>query len=231
MTMNKVQGQSSKVAGVDLWIDCFLYVAWKKTNSSSLEARTVKQSVMVGTGVVQGEGGWPPSYLGNVIRPVSCYSNTSRMRSLCQEVEDEITHCVRPEDTVARRAVIILRRVLPTAPRLGCDEDVLSSVANDSDINGLSRPEDNKRRGRKRSVAIQAYEDMPKRARADSYNTEPDQTSPLSDPDEKRANRYIQKKAALTEKKRPTQEGQLVQYLCPWVGWRPSDKAGSLKHS
>uniref|UniRef100_A0A1B6EQ09 RNA demethylase ALKBH5 n=1 Tax=Cuerna arida TaxID=1464854 RepID=A0A1B6EQ09_9HEMI len=96
---------------------------------------------------------------------------------------DEITHCVRPEDTVARRAVIILRRVLPTAPRLGCDENVLSPIANDSDINGLSRPDDNKRRGRKRSVAIQAHEDMPKRARADSYNTEPDQTSPLSDPD------------------------------------------------
>lgn len=31
---------------------------------------------------------------------------------------DQITHCVRPEDTRARRAVIILRRVLPDAPRL-----------------------------------------------------------------------------------------------------------------
>ncbi|XP_071444350.1 RNA demethylase ALKBH5-like [Hetaerina americana] len=31
---------------------------------------------------------------------------------------DEITHCVRPQDTVAKRAVIILRRVLPNAPRL-----------------------------------------------------------------------------------------------------------------
>ncbi|XP_074648970.1 RNA demethylase ALKBH5-like [Tubulanus polymorphus] len=31
---------------------------------------------------------------------------------------DEITHCIRPQDIVKRRAVIILRRVLPDAPRL-----------------------------------------------------------------------------------------------------------------
>lgn len=31
---------------------------------------------------------------------------------------DNITHCIRPQDTVARRAVIVLRRVLPEAPRL-----------------------------------------------------------------------------------------------------------------
>ncbi|XP_067672775.1 RNA demethylase ALKBH5-like [Haliotis asinina] len=34
---------------------------------------------------------------------------------------DGITHCIRPQDVVARRAVIILRRVLPDAPRLDDD--------------------------------------------------------------------------------------------------------------
>jgi len=81
---------------------------------------------------------------------------------------DEITHCVRPEDTVARRAVIILRRVLPTAPRIGCDEEVLSVISNQTEINGLSRPTDEKRRGRKRSVSSQVHEYKPKRARANS---------------------------------------------------------------
>ncbi|XP_071509093.1 RNA demethylase ALKBH5-like [Diadema antillarum] len=31
---------------------------------------------------------------------------------------DEVTHCIRPQDVKSRRAVIILRRVLPEAPRL-----------------------------------------------------------------------------------------------------------------
>lgn len=31
---------------------------------------------------------------------------------------DKITHCIRPQDTINRRAVILLRRILPTAPRL-----------------------------------------------------------------------------------------------------------------
>jgi len=35
---------------------------------------------------------------------------------------DEITHCIRPEDTRYRRAVIILRHVPDTAPRLSLDE-------------------------------------------------------------------------------------------------------------
>lgn len=38
---------------------------------------------------------------------------------------DEITHCVRPQDTVKRRAVIILRRVLPDAPRLESEKHLL----------------------------------------------------------------------------------------------------------
>ncbi|XP_054288989.1 RNA demethylase ALKBH5-like [Macrosteles quadrilineatus] len=84
---------------------------------------------------------------------------------------DEITHCVRPEDTVARRAVIILRRVLPSAPRIGCDEEVLSIVSNHEEINGLSRPADEKRRGRKRTVNSQVSDYRPKRARASSGET------------------------------------------------------------
>lgn len=35
---------------------------------------------------------------------------------------DEVTHCIRPQDTVKRRAVIILRRVYPDAPRLTAEE-------------------------------------------------------------------------------------------------------------
>ncbi|XP_054762931.2 RNA demethylase ALKBH5-like [Lytechinus pictus] len=31
---------------------------------------------------------------------------------------DEVTHCIRPQDVTSRRAVIILRRVFPEAPRL-----------------------------------------------------------------------------------------------------------------
>merc|ERR1719370_2586623 len=35
---------------------------------------------------------------------------------------DEVTHCIRPQDTVHRRAVIILRRVYDDAPRLSQEE-------------------------------------------------------------------------------------------------------------
>lgn len=31
---------------------------------------------------------------------------------------NDVTHCIRPEDVTSRRAVIVLRRVLPSAPRL-----------------------------------------------------------------------------------------------------------------
>ncbi|CAG5117781.1 unnamed protein product [Candidula unifasciata] len=39
---------------------------------------------------------------------------------------DHITHCVRPEDVVSRRAVIILRRVRDDAPRLEPDAEIPS---------------------------------------------------------------------------------------------------------
>ncbi|XP_063240243.1 RNA demethylase ALKBH5-like isoform X2 [Bacillus rossius redtenbacheri] len=56
---------------------------------------------------------------------------------------DKVTHCVRPEDTVARRAVILLRRVFPDAPRLAADEVAPPSVPrHHQEINGLSRPEE-----------------------------------------------------------------------------------------
>lgn len=35
-----------------------------------------------------------------------------------------VTHCVRPEDVTQRRVAIVLRRVLPTAPRI----DAVSSI-------------------------------------------------------------------------------------------------------
>lgn len=41
---------------------------------------------------------------------------------------DKITHCVRPEDVTSRRAVIVLRRVLPTAPRLSFEDCVFGDV-------------------------------------------------------------------------------------------------------
>ncbi|GLH15683.1 Putative alkylated DNA repair protein alkB-like protein 5 [Gryllus bimaculatus] len=70
---------------------------------------------------------------------------------------DEITHCVRPEDTVARRAVILLRRVFPDAPRLSADELLPSlgtlPITKHQDINGLSRP-DGKSHSRKRVIVV-----------------------------------------------------------------------------
>jgi alkylated DNA repair protein alkB family protein 5 len=71
---------------------------------------------------------------------------------------DEITHCVRPEDTVARRAVILLRRVFPDAPRLAPSEvpPPLSAAPTSryQDINGLSRPADGGSNPRKRVVVV-----------------------------------------------------------------------------
>ncbi|XP_029652273.1 RNA demethylase ALKBH5-like [Octopus sinensis] len=43
---------------------------------------------------------------------------------------NSVTHCIRPQDVVARRAVIILRRVFPSAPRLRMDVIPSSSSYN-----------------------------------------------------------------------------------------------------
>ncbi|XP_064625020.1 RNA demethylase ALKBH5-like [Lineus longissimus] len=54
-----------------------------------------------------------------VSKPVVCLPITrGSVTMLSGYAADEITHCIRPQDVVERRAVIILRRVLPTAPRL-----------------------------------------------------------------------------------------------------------------
>lgn len=43
-----------------------------------------------------------------IINPI--FVNKNEMSHFSGFAADEITHCVRPEDTVARRAVILLRR-------------------------------------------------------------------------------------------------------------------------
>ncbi|KAF8767081.1 RNA demethylase ALKBH5-like [Argiope bruennichi] len=48
---------------------------------------------------------------------------------------DNITHCIRPQDVKKRRAVIILRRVLPDAPRLSTAELALISQPKVMSIN------------------------------------------------------------------------------------------------
>ncbi|XP_067006386.1 RNA demethylase ALKBH5 isoform X1 [Anabrus simplex] len=83
---------------------------------------------------------------------------------------DEITHCVRPEDTVARRAVIVLRRVFPDAPRLSAHE--LSPTPRYHSINGLSRPENGESNPRKRVVVV-------------SSSLHPRRNSEDSDPEER----------------------------------------------
>lgn len=71
---------------------------------------------------------------------------------------DEITHCVRPEDTVARRAVILLRRVFPDAPRLLPNEVLppipVSFTPKFQEINGLSRPQITEGNPRKRVIVV-----------------------------------------------------------------------------
>ncbi|CAI5680956.1 RNA demethylase ALKBH5 [Oreochromis niloticus] len=42
---------------------------------------------------------------------------------------DDITHCIRPQDIKERRAVIILRKTRPDAPRLGSDSSLRASLA------------------------------------------------------------------------------------------------------
>ncbi|XP_035493470.2 RNA demethylase ALKBH5 [Scophthalmus maximus] len=42
---------------------------------------------------------------------------------------DDITHCIRPQDIKERRAVIILRKTRPDAPRLDSDSPLSSSLA------------------------------------------------------------------------------------------------------
>lgn len=52
-------------------------------------------------------------------KPILCLPVSRGCVTLLKDfAADDITHCIRPEDTVKRRAVIILRRVLPTAPRV-----------------------------------------------------------------------------------------------------------------
>ncbi|KAG5893630.1 hypothetical protein JTB14_015069 [Gonioctena quinquepunctata] len=58
-------------------------------------------------------------------KPVRCskplmelYMPRGVVTSLSGFAANEITHCVRPQDVTQRRAVIMLRRVLPSAPRL-----------------------------------------------------------------------------------------------------------------
>jgi len=58
-------------------------------------------------------------------RPILCLPlSRGCVTMLSGFAADEITHCVRPQDTVKRRSVIILRRVLPDAPRLGLDSNI-----------------------------------------------------------------------------------------------------------
>uniref|UniRef100_A0A1B6DAH8 Uncharacterized protein n=1 Tax=Clastoptera arizonana TaxID=38151 RepID=A0A1B6DAH8_9HEMI len=79
-----------------------------------------------------------------VSKPIFCLPiPRGYVTSLSGFAADEITHCVRPEDTKSRRAVIILRRVLPNAPRLELEE--LQPTLNDNNnVNGLSRPMEEK---------------------------------------------------------------------------------------
>ncbi|CAG2055067.1 unnamed protein product [Timema podura] len=71
---------------------------------------------------------------------------------------DKVTHCVRPEDTIARRAVILLRRVFPDAPRLTLDEVLppisVTSSPRHQEINGLSRPDEDQASSRKRVMVV-----------------------------------------------------------------------------
>ncbi|OWF52749.1 RNA demethylase ALKBH5-like [Mizuhopecten yessoensis] len=54
-----------------------------------------------------------------VSKPVLCLPVKKGHVTLISEyAADHITHCIRPQDIVERRAVIILRRVFPDAPRL-----------------------------------------------------------------------------------------------------------------
>lgn len=55
---------------------------------------------------------------------------------------DKITHCIRPQDTINRRAVILLRRVLPTAPRLPELETEIPLLFNKNYANGNIRRKD-----------------------------------------------------------------------------------------
>ncbi|KAK3090760.1 hypothetical protein FSP39_014409 [Pinctada imbricata] len=54
-----------------------------------------------------------------VTTPVLCLPvNRGCVTMMSGYAADDITHCIRPQDVVKRRAVIILRRVFPDAPRL-----------------------------------------------------------------------------------------------------------------
>ncbi|XP_062576977.1 RNA demethylase ALKBH5-like [Saccostrea cucullata] len=69
---------------------------------------------------------------------------------------DEITHCIRPQDVVQRRAVIILRRVFPDAPRLGTpSEKPVSRKRKRSSSESVSDLEDDHHKKSRRTVSIQ----------------------------------------------------------------------------
>ncbi|XP_069122726.1 RNA demethylase ALKBH5-like [Argopecten irradians] len=54
-----------------------------------------------------------------VSKPVLCLPvKKGHVTLISDYAADHITHCIRPQDIVERRAVIILRRVFPDAPRL-----------------------------------------------------------------------------------------------------------------
>ncbi|KAF5293606.1 hypothetical protein FQA39_LY03091 [Lamprigera yunnana] len=85
---------------------------------------------------------------------------------------NEITHCVRPEDTKFYRAVILLRRVLPTAPRLLqisslLTDDTLNLIATNTLQRQIARdkiPDINK------DILKKAYENYSKKKRAKRNN-------------------------------------------------------------
>ncbi|KAF6020805.1 hypothetical protein EB796_020881 [Bugula neritina] len=106
-------------------------------------------------------------------KPIRCSRPTyrlplkrGRITAMSGYAANNVTHCVRPQDTKHRRAVIILRRVFEDAPRLSSD-DILrmqnpSNYSNESssawlsDIHRQSKRErnehyDNSHRSRKRS--------------------------------------------------------------------------------
>ncbi|XP_071947937.1 RNA demethylase ALKBH5-like [Antedon mediterranea] len=54
-----------------------------------------------------------------VTKPIVCLPMTRGCVTILSDyAADQVTHCIRPQDIRARRAVIILRRVYPDAPRL-----------------------------------------------------------------------------------------------------------------
>lgn len=77
--------------------------------------------------------------------PVVCLPmHRGRATSISGYAADKITHCIRPQDVTSRRAVIILRRTLENAPRVG-DPDPHSDL---SYHNRFSHHTDSRKRDR-----------------------------------------------------------------------------------